>query len=104
MKIQSDFLKFAINTAKKVGQIQTTYFGNINSFQTKSNNIDLLTKADTESERLIINSIKDKYPTHSIISEERKKIVGNDDFTWIIDPLDGTTNFVHNLPIFSVEG
>ena len=80
-----------------------SYFGNISSIKKKSTNIDLLTNADTESENLIISKIKKKYPSHSIISEERKKINRDSEYTWIIDPLDGTTNFAHNLPIFAVS-
>ena len=80
-----------------------SYFGNISSFEKKSTNIDLLTKADIESEKLIISEIKKIYPTHSIVSEESKNLENNSDYTWIIDPLDGTTNFAHNLPIFAVS-
>ena len=99
----SDFLHFAIKTAKAAGEIQMSYFGNISSLEKKSNNIDLLTNADTESEKYIISEIKLKYPSHSIISEESSKMIRESDFTWIIDPLDGTTNFAHNLPIFAVS-
>ena len=103
MNNPSDLLKFAISLAKKAGEIHLSYFGKINTLETKSNDIDLLTKADMESEEYIINSIADKYSTHSIISEERGEITNNNEFTWVVDPLDGTTNFVHNLPIFSVS-
>ena len=99
----SDFLHFAIETAKTAGEIQMSYFGNISSLEKKSNNIDLLTNADTESEKYIISKIKLKYPSHSIISEESSEMIRESDFTWIIDPLDGTTNFAHNLPIFAVS-
>ena len=78
-----------------------SYFGNISSLETKSTNIDLLTNADTESEQYIINKIQEKFPTHSIVSEEQNELKKNSPYTWIIDPLDGTTNFVHKLPIFS---
>ena len=80
-----------------------SYFGNISSIKKKSTNIDLLTNADIESEKFIISEIKKTYPTHSIISEESNKINNDSKYTWIIDPLDGTTNFVHNLPIFAVS-
>ena len=73
------------------------------SIEKKSSNIDLLTKADIESEKLIISKIKEKYPNHSIISEESKTYLKDSKYTWIIDPLDGTTNFAHNLPIFAVS-
>ena len=103
MKQQSDFLKFAINTAKKAGKIQMKYFGNISSLEKKSTNIDLLTEADKESELFIINQITSSYPIHSILSEEYGNINNNSRYRWVIDPLDGTTNFVHQLPIFAVS-
>ena len=103
MRNPSEFLKFAIRLAKKAGEIQLSYFGNIDELETKSNDIDLVTIADKESEKYIIDSIIKKYPSHSILSEESIEISNNDNYTWVIDPLDGTTNFVHNLPIFSVS-
>ena len=80
-----------------------SFFGNLSSLKTKSTNIDLLTSADTESESFIIDEIQKKYPDHSILSEEQELIDKKSDYTWIIDPLDGTTNFAHNLPIFSIS-
>ena len=72
MKNKSEFLSFTIDLAKKAGAIQLSYFGNISSIEKKSSNIDLLTTADIESEKLIISKIKERYPNHSIISEESK--------------------------------
>ena len=103
MENQSEFLSFSIELAKKAGAIQLSYFGNISSVDTKSTNADLVTNADIESEKLIISEIKKKYPQHSILSEEADSITNNSQYTWIIDPLDGTTNFAHNLPIFAVS-
>jgi len=103
LKKKSDFLSFAIDLAIKAGKIQLSYFGNISSYEKKSTNIDLLTKADIESEKFIISKIQQTYPDHSIISEESQKIENNSKHTWVIDPLDGTTNFAHNLPIFAVS-
>ena len=80
-----------------------SYFGNISSLEKKSTNIDLLTKADTESEKLIIKKIQEAFPKHSILSEEKGEFLSDSEYLWIIDPLDGTTNFTHNLPIFSVS-
>ena len=99
----SNFLKFAIRVAKEAGRIQMSYFGNISSLEKKSTNIDLLTKADLESEKYIIEQIRSAYPEHSILSEEAGNISTDSEYLWIIDPLDGTTNFTHNLPIFAVS-
>ena len=101
--VQSEFLKFAIQIAKEAGKIQMSYFGTISSVEKKSTNIDLLTKADTESEKYIINQIRTTYPNHSILSEESGEFSANSEYLWVVDPLDGTTNFAHNLPIFAVS-
>ncbi|XP_068603876.1 inositol monophosphatase 1-like [Brachionichthys hirsutus] len=73
----------------------------------KSSPVDLVTETDQKVERLIISSIKEKYPTHSFIGEESVAAgapsVLTDDPTWIIDPIDGTTNFVHRFPFVSVS-
>ena len=79
------------------------YFGNITSLEKKSTNIDLVTKADIESEEYIIKQINKKFPDHSILAEESGNNSNNSEYLWIIDPLDGTTNFTHNLPIFAVS-
>mgnify|MGYP001357259388 CR=1 FL=1 len=103
MKNPSSFLQFALEVAQEVGEIQMASFGNISSFKTKSTNIDLVTKADIESENLIIKKIQKRFPQHSILSEERGELLSDSEYLWVIDPLDGTTNFAHNLPIFSVS-
>ena len=103
MNNRSDFLKFALQTAINAGKIQMSYFGNISSLEKKSSNIDLLTNADIESEEYIIDQIQKEYPEHSILSEENGQIINSSSYQWVIDPLDGTTNFTHNLPIFSVS-
>ena len=79
------------------------YFGNISSIEKKSINIDLVTEADKKSEDYLIKQIRSKYPNHSIVSEEFGNIDNKSEYLWIIDPLDGTTNFTHNLPIFAVS-
>lgn len=68
----------------------------------KSSNIDLVTETDQDVEKLLMNGIRAKYPTHKFIGEEDssdgKKAELTDDPTWIIDPVDGTMNFVHGFP------
>ena len=96
------FKDFAINTAKSSGKILMNYFDSNLDIQKKSS-IDLVTKADIESEQNIIEAILNKFPNHSIIAEESHLIDNNSNYRWVIDPLDGTTNFVHSLPIFAVS-
>ena len=98
-----ELLDFIIDVSKEAGKIQLKYFNNLSSLVSKSTNIDLLTSADIESEKYIISRIKKRFNNHSIISEESGDDINNPNYKWIIDPLDGTTNFVHNLPIFAVS-
>lgn len=72
------------------------------SFQIKSHPTDFVTETDQQVEKLLMNGIRDKYPDHQFIGEEEtsegKKAVLTDAPTWIIDPIDGTMNFVHSFP------
>ena len=64
---------------------------------------DLVTKTDLESEKIIKAIIRSNFPNHDILAEESGKDLKNSDYLWVIDPLDGTTNFVHGYPSFSVS-
>ena len=99
----SEHLNFTKELAFESGKILSKYFGNISSIKKKTSSIDLVTNVDIESDRLIIKSIQNKFPNHTIVTEESHLEEKNSDFKWIIDPLDGTTNFIHNLPIFAVS-
>ncbi|NBI07403.1 inositol monophosphatase family protein [Senegalia massiliensis] len=70
---------------------------------TKSSDIDLVTEIDDLSEKIIIKGIKREYPDHDILSEESEFEKTDSDYLWIIDPLDGTTNYAQGLPIFAVS-
>ncbi|NIP19495.1 MAG: inositol monophosphatase, partial [Xanthomonadales bacterium] len=65
--------------------------------------IDLVTEVDEQSEAYLLEQISTRFPEHRIIAEETGQKDGDPDHTWYIDPLDGTTNFAHRLPIFSVS-
>ncbi|MFO7714952.1 inositol monophosphatase family protein [Desulfosarcina sp.] len=83
------------------GRILTKHFGRLGSIR-KKGAIDLVTEADTRSEAAIIDTISTVFPSHAILAEESGTHAGSDG-CWIIDPLDGTTNFAHNLPLFCVS-
>lgn len=91
----------AVAWAKEAGAVHMKYFrhGNLN-IQTKLNESDIVTIADKESEQVIINHIHETYPDHSILSEESGDEENHSDWQWVIDPLDGTTNFSAGLPLF----
>ena len=95
--------------AKKVGiaaayagaQVILDRFGNISQIN-KKGAFDLVTEADTESEKQILGIIRKAFPDHAILAEESGDRKGTTKFQWLIDPLDGTTNYAHRLPLFSI--
>lgn len=97
-------LNFAIETARDAGQILLEKFGRKINISLKGD-INLVTEADLASEKLIIERIRSYYPKHAILAEESGDAVlldGVNKWKWIIDPLDGTTNFAHGYPCFCV--
>lgn len=65
--------------------------------------INLVTDADTRSEELIVRLISRNFPDHSICAEEREPTASDSEYRWLIDPLDGTTNYAHGLPIWCIS-
>ena len=99
-----NYLNTAIDMAREAGRIQLSYFRSSHlKLETKLNVYDVVTQADKESERHIIDTIKRLYPSHGIIAEESGEYNPESDYKWIIDPLDGTTNFSQGLPVLSVS-
>ena len=99
-------LNFAIETAREAGQILLEKFGRKIEIS-KKGNINLVTEADFASEKLIIEKIRSHYPKHSILAGESGEsnsavTSGESIWKWIIDPLDGTTNYAHGYPCFCV--
>jgi myo-inositol-1(or 4)-monophosphatase len=92
----------ALRAARAAGRIHLKRLSRINIVR-KSNSIDLLTEADRESEAAIIEVIHRAFPTHAILAEESGASLHQSDHRWIIDPLDGTTNFAHGFPQFCVS-
>ncbi len=84
------------------GQKLRQYFGKITHIQ-KKGAIDLVTQADLESEKAIIAAIKEKFPDHGFLAEETGYYPGETGGQWIIDPLDGTTNYAHGISVFAVS-
>jgi myo-inositol-1(or 4)-monophosphatase len=70
---------------------------------THKGEIDLVTEIDHRSEAFLIGEIRQRFPEHAIIAEESGSLVGNDCCRWYIDPIDGTINFAHGLPLFAVS-
>ncbi|MFH1544704.1 MAG: inositol monophosphatase family protein [archaeon] len=95
----NEFTKTAVKAAKEAGKIIMSQYGRAERLSDKSEK-EILTKADLEAEKKIISTIKESFPDHSIYSEEKGKEETSSDYCWIIDPIDGTTNFAHGLPFF----
>ena len=92
----------AIAAAYKAAEILRSRFGNISRIH-KKDAVEIVTEADTESEKVIISAILARFPEHSILGEESGLKDGDSDFRWVIDPLDGTVNFAHQVPIFCIS-
>ena len=108
---KEELLKFALDTAKKAGDLLLKYSAELHKRPIKivdKGSWGLASVADIEAEKLVIKKIKKKYPKQHIISEESHFADGMKDLdhlenTWLIDPLDGTNNFLSRLPIYAVS-
>ncbi|KAI5616908.1 inositol monophosphatase 1 isoform X1, partial [Silurus asotus] len=96
----------AVAVARKAGEIVREALQNERKVMCKSTSVDLVTQTDQKVEQLIIASVREKFPSHSFIGEESvadgQPCVLSENPTWIIDPVDGTTNFVHGYPFVAV--
>ena len=95
-------LKVAEEAARSAGKILKRLFGHVRQI-TKKGDIDLVTEADIQAEKAILNIIRKHFPRDNILSEEAGVRGHASNRTWLIDPLDGTTNFVHGFPFFAVS-
>ena len=97
-------LNIAVRAARVAGNIIARGFENRDDLDTQAKGKnDFVTKIDKEAEQAIISKIKQSYPDHAFYGEESGKQGDDETFTWIIDPLDGTTNFIKGIPHFSVS-
>jgi fructose-1,6-bisphosphatase/inositol monophosphatase family enzyme len=92
----------AISAARRAGAIQLHHFRNTTVRCTRLLH-DLKLETDTICENAIIAAIRESFPDHAILTEESGQLPGSGEYTWIIDPLDGTVNFWHGLPFFCVS-
>lgn len=97
------YLELALKAAREAGVIQRHYYGTIEEV-THKGEVNLLTHVDLASEKLIKEIIRAEFPDHDILAEESDLETGKDpEFRWVIDPLDGTTNYAHSYPFFAVS-
>lgn len=92
-----------LEATKEAGKIIQQYFQGSFNIENKEGINNLVTEVDKHSEKAIIDIIRKYYPQHSIISEEEGEMLQESDYQWIIDPIDGTVNFAHGIPICCVS-
>lgn len=99
----SDFLTVAIDAAKNAEEVITKYYNeSALKVELKSDETPV-TRADTEAEKTIRETIKNAFPDHGFLGEEFGTEVGTSPYTWIIDPIDATKNYIRKIPIFGTQ-
>jgi myo-inositol-1(or 4)-monophosphatase len=100
--MSEEFLNLGVKAAKEAGELLVKGLGETRNVSEKSGRTDLVTQYDHAAQDLIAERIQEKYPDHSILAEEEFS-VEKDSVKWIVDPLDGTTNYIYNYPLFCVS-
>lgn len=98
----TNFKEIAITVAIDAGRLLKKNINKKHSIEFKGV-VDVVTEMDKKAEVLIINAIKHAFPTHGILTEESLEQKSSSKYRWIIDPLDGTTNYLHGFPVFCVS-
>ena len=101
---RSALLNVMVNAALKAGRSLTRDFGEVENLQvSRKGPADFVTNADRRAEQIVFDELQKARPTYAFLMEERGEIAGTDGtHRWIVDPLDGTTNFLHGIPMFAV--
>lgn len=102
--MEDKFLKIAKQAALEAGKIIQEYSGQENRKNIKNDDpSDFATEADVEAEKMIVSILSKAFPKHNIVAEENEKTQKGSEFTWIIDPVDGTFSFAAGIPYYSVS-
>jgi len=100
--MNTDLLTTAIQSARAAGQILVERLPNPRQVHIKGLR-DIVTDADLAAEQAIVQTIRERFPDHALLTEENGASDGNAPYVWVVDPLDGTTNYNRRLPCFSVS-
>lgn len=103
--MDSPFVQVATAAAREAGMLHQSMFSESRAakqVKTKRNPADLVTRADRMAEEIIVRRVQTQFPDHGVLAEEGT-VQRDGAYRWIIDPLDGTTNFVHGIPWFAVS-
>ena len=96
------YINVAEKAAREAGEVLRVNLGKVKEITFKAKN-SLVTEVDKLSEDIIIDSIKRSFPSHDVFAEESGRSSTSSEYVWIIDPLDGTTNYAHGYPFFSIS-
>jgi myo-inositol-1(or 4)-monophosphatase len=96
-------IEIAKDAAYSAGKIILSSWGGRHSVERKGGSDNIVTEADVASERKILQILQKHFPGHNFISEEAGEIDNGSDYTWVIDPLDGTGPYFSGLPLFGVS-
>jgi myo-inositol-1(or 4)-monophosphatase len=96
-------LEVAQKAARAGGAVVSRYFNEGVAIRSNKQSYNLVSDADIESERAIVEAIRTAFPDHSVLAEESHRDHPQADHLWVIDPLDGTSNFAHGIPYFSIS-
>ena len=104
MSIQTADLNVMVKAANKTSKVLIRDFGEVEKLQVSQKGPgDFVTASDKKAEKIIIEELQFARPDHGILSEEIGEIKGKNEFRWIIDPIDGTSNFLHGIPHFCIS-
>jgi len=101
--VSDDFRAVAVDAARRAGAFLRSRFGSRPSISYKGSPTNLVTEMDRGAETIIVEAIRARFPHHAILAEESGALPGAPAHRWIVDPLDGTTNYAHGLPIYGVS-
>jgi len=101
--VSDAFREVAVDAARRAGAFLRSRFGSRPTVAYKGSPTNLVTEMDRGAETIIVEAIRARFPGHAILAEESGALAGAPDHRWIVDPLDGTTNYAHGLPIYGVS-
>jgi myo-inositol-1(or 4)-monophosphatase len=102
--IMKKYLDTAVEAARLAAEFILNNLGALSASEiVKKQAFDFVTRVDREAERIILDKLSSVFPDHSFLAEESRHDIGTDGYRWIIDPLDGTTNYIHGFPVTAVS-
>ena len=102
--MNEELVETAVRCVREAGAVLVDYQRKLDSLQIKAKgSFDYVTEADLAAQEAIVNLIRSRHPHHDILAEEDKSSPSQNFHRWLVDPLDGTTNFIHGFPVFAVS-